>query len=134
MNDIETFHVAGLETAPDWRKVKDPTEDQDNDEDGPVDPAVKLVLGFDPDAAPDADDTAKNRSSEGLQTVRDILHQEGEEVVREFEAALQIEDPHERGTAILKVIGRIPGEIDKSDELTAAIETLLLDGFVDGAE
>ncbi len=98
------------EPAKDWSKVKDQTEDQD------------------------IDNVAKNRSSEGMQTVMEVLRKEGEEVVQEFEAALEIQDPHERGAAILKVIERIPKEIDKSDDLTAAIETLLLDGFAGGDE
>lgn len=118
---------------PDWRKVADTSEDEDNDEDAPIDPSVKLVLGFDPDDGA-AEESAKNRrGSEDVKTVRDALREDTSGIVKEFDAALAIEDPHARGIALVNLIGKIPSEIGKAEEITAAIESLLLDGFIAGA-
>ena len=127
------FHVAGMETLPDWRKVADKTEDKDNDEDEPIDPAVKLVLGFDPDDQPD-DEAVKNRArKDDLAVVREALKDDTSGILAELEAALAVEDPLARGQRLSRLIAELPSQVGDVEATTAALEGLLLDGFIDGA-
>lgn len=117
---------------PDWRKAKDDGDDG-NDGDAAIDPAVKLILGFDPDEKTEEETARNRRVAEDVQTVRDALAEDTSGIVKELDAALAIEDPQARGAALIAMIGKIPQEIGKTDAVVAAIEGLLLDGFIDGA-
>jgi hypothetical protein len=128
------FHVAGMETLPDWRKVADKTEDKDNDEDEPIDPAVRLVLGFDPDEQPDAE-AAKNRArADDLAVVREALKDDTSGILAELEAALAEADPLDRGQRLSRLIAKLPSQVGDVEATTAALEGLLLDGFIEGAD
>ena len=129
------FHVAGMEILPDWRNVADKTEDKDNDEDEPIDPAVKLVLGFDPDDQPEEDTEAvKNRArQDDLQVVREALKDDTSGILAELEAALAVKEPLARGQQLSRLIGKLPSQVGDVEATTAALEGLLLDGFIEGA-